>query len=255
MNRLEMGQIMAFLLRHRRMETLPRGKGRNEERELARLLSEADAIARAELEGLLQGFGFDIAHFDDFKTQGIAPGGQAFLLVRRLDQTSALFSERWIDERMRIRNDSVTERRIWFTQLWFVLLFLFYTRRSRVTTEVARYVETTFTRADLVQTTRQYINDLVRKLGKDAVQDDAVYNCLIAESGTQVDKYADRFLGLMVEGALIDDLGADRYRQSLLGAVEMKSNHLQGLEPWIQATDPLMAGRDVLVRTVDPEDI
>jgi len=255
MNRLEMGRVMAFLLRHRRLETIPRGRGRSDERELARLLNEADTVARAELEGLMQGFGFDLAHFDDFKTQGLAPGGQIFLLVRRLDQTSALFSERWIDERMQVRNDSVTTRRIWFTQLWFVLLFLFYTRRSRVATEVARYVETTFTRADLVQATHQYINDLVRKLGKDAVQDDVVYNCLIAESGTQVDKYADRFLGLMVDGALIDDLGAERYRQSLLGAVEMKNNHLQGLEPWIQTTDPLEAGRGMLVRTVDSEDI
>ena len=255
MNRLEMGRVMAFLLRHRRLETIPRGKGCDEERELARMLSEADSMARAELEGLLQGLGFDVAHFDDFKTQGLAPGGRIFLLVRRLDQPSALFSERWIDERMQVRNDTVTSRRIWFTQLWFVLLFLFYTRRGRIATEVARYVETTFTRGDLVQATHQYINDLVRKLGREAVQDDAVYNCLSAESGAQVDKYADRFLGLMVDGALIDELPGERYRQSLLGAVEIKHNHLQALEPWIQATDPLEAGRGVLIRTVDPEDL
>lgn len=254
MNRLEMGRVMAFLLRHRRLETLPKGKGGADERELARLLGDADADARAELEGLLQGVGFDLAHFDDFKTQGLAPGGQVFLLVRRVDHASALFSEQWIDERMRVRNDAVTTRRIWFTQLWFVLLFLFYTRRSRVATEVARYVETTFTRADLVQATHEYINDLVRKLGRDAVQEDEVYQCLIAESGAQVDKYADRFLGLMVDGALIDNLGADRYRQSLLGAVEMKSNHLQGLEPWVQATDPLEVGRNLLVRIAEPDD-
>lgn len=255
MNRVEMGRVVAFLLRHRRMETIPRGKGRLDERELARLLNDAGLDSRTELDGLLQGFGFELASFDDFQTQGLAPGGKIFLLVRRLDQVSALFSERWIDERMQVRNDSVTARRIWFTQLWFVQLFLFYTRRNRVATEVARYVETTFTRADLVQATHEYINNMVRKLGQDAVQGDAVYSCLISESGAQVDKYADRFIELMVDGALIDDLGAERYRQSLLGALEMKNNHLQGLEPWIQASGPLEAGRDLLVRTVDPSDI
>jgi hypothetical protein len=146
MNRIDMGRVLAFLLQHRRMETQPRGKGRQDERELARLLDEADLEARTELEGLLQGFGFDLASFDDFQTQGLAPGGKVFLLPRRLDQVSALFSERWIDERMQLKNETITSRRIWFTQLWFVLLSLFYTRRNRVATEVTRYVETTFTR-------------------------------------------------------------------------------------------------------------
>lgn len=251
MNRIEMGRVLAFLLQHRRMETIPRGKGRQDERDLARLLNDADLEARTELEGLLQGFGFDLASFDDFQTQGLVPGGKIFLLPRRLDQVSALFSERWIDERMQLKNETITSRRIWFTQFWFVLLFLFYTRRNRVATEISRYVETTFTRADLVQAMHEYINDLVRKLGQDALQGDTVYNCLISESGTQVDKYADRFIDLMVDGSVVDDLGTDRYRQSLLGALEMKNNHLQGLEPWIQATSPLEAGRDLLIRPAD----
>ena len=251
MNRIEMGRVLGFLMQHRRMETMPRGKGRQDERELARVLDEADLEARSELEGVLQGLGFDLASFDDFQTQGLAPGGKVFLLPRRLDQASALFSERGIDERMQLKNETITARRIWFTQLWFVLFYLFYTRRNRVATEVSRYVETSFTRADLVQAMHEYINDLVRKLGQDALQGDAVYNCLISESGAQVDKYAGRFIDLMVDGAQVDDLGADRYRQSLLGALEMKNNHLQGLEPWIQATGPLEAGRELLVRPSD----
>ena len=52
MNRIEMGRVQAFLLQHRRMETIPRGKGRADERELARLLNDADLEARTELEGL-----------------------------------------------------------------------------------------------------------------------------------------------------------------------------------------------------------
>ncbi|QZA77478.1 hypothetical protein K4H28_14520 [Deefgea tanakiae] len=251
MNRFEMGRVLAFLLQYRRMETIPRGKGLRDERELARTLDEADIETRTELDGLLLGFGFDIVTFSDFQTQGLAPGGKVFLLLRRLDQASALFSERWIDERMQLKNDTITSRRIWFTQLWFVLFSIFYSRRNRVATEVSRYVETTFTRTDLVQAMHDYINDLVRKMGQDTLQSDVVYSCLIAESGTIVDKYASRFIDLMVDGAQIDNLGADRYRQSLLCALEMKSNYLQGLEPWIQATGPLETGRDLLVRPSD----
>lgn len=251
MNRLEMGRVLAFLLQYRRMETIPRGKSRHDERELARILDDADIETRTELDGLLQGLGFELVAINDFQTQGLAPGGKVFLLPRRLGQASALFSERWIDERMQLKNDTITTRRIWFSQLWFVLFSILYSRRNRVASEVSRYVETTFTRADLVQTMHEYINDLVRKLGQDALQSDVVYNCLISESGTLVDKYASRFIELMVDGAQLDDLGADRYRQSLLSALEMKSNHLQGLEPWIQTASPLEAGRDLLVRPSD----
>lgn len=258
MNRLETGRVMGHLLRHRRLDTTSKRKTRGDERELALVLAHAGIDERADLEGVLQGMGYDLAHFDDFKTQGIAPGGQVFLLIRRLDQASELFSERWIDERMQVRNDTVTTRRIWFTQFWFVLLDLLYTQRGRVPTEVSRYVETTFTRADLADAMRGYINDKVRKLGKEAIVDDAVYACLIAESGSQVDKYADRFLELMADGALLDGLGDERYRQSLLGAVEMKNNYLQGLEPWLHSAGagagPLEAGRGLLVSGSDSGD-
>lgn len=205
--------------------------------------------------------GFDLVHLDGFTIHGLPPGGQVFLIARRVGELGPLFSEQAIDARMQVRGDTVTVRRIWFTQLWFVLHYMFYTRRNRVATVVTEYVETTFTRADLVQTTREYINDLVRKLGKEALENDAVYACLCAESGAQVDKYAERFIDLMVDGALVDDLGRDRYRQPLLAAVEMKNNHLQAFAPWMHATGstatagPLDTGREVLVRVVDPTDL
>jgi hypothetical protein len=230
----------------------PRRRGRADERALAIALRDAGLDERAELEGLLRGAGFDLAHFTDFNTQGIAPGGHVFIATRRLDEVNELFGERWIDERMQVRNDTVTERRIWFAQIWFVMFSLFYTRRDRVTTEVSRYVETTFMRADLADAVRSYINDLVRKLGQEAIQDDAVYKCLTSESGMQIEQYCDRFLGLMVDGGMLDRLADDRYRQSLLSAAEMRNNHMQGLEPWLKTRgvggNPLESGRAMLVR-------
>lgn len=110
--------------------------------------------------------GFDLVHLDGFTIHGLPPGGQVFLIARRVGELGPLFSEQAIDARMQVRGDTVTVRRIWFTQLWFVLHYMFYTRRNRVATVVTEYVETTFTRADLVQTTREYINDLVRKLSR-----------------------------------------------------------------------------------------
>lgn len=253
MTRFEMGQAFAYLLKCRRLDsTAPRRKGRVDERALAISLRDASLDERAELEEMLRGAGFDLAHFSDFNTQGIAPGGHVFLATRRLDEVNELFGERWIDERMQVRNDTVTERRIWFAQIWFVLFFLFYTRRDRMTTEVARYVETTFTRADLADAVRGYINDLVRKLGQEAIQDDVVYKCLTSESGMQIEQYCDRFLGLMVDGGMLDRLAEDRYRQSLLSAAEMRNNHMQGWEPWLRTVGatagPLEAGRTLLVR-------
>lgn len=261
MNRVELGRVLAFLLRYRRLETLPKGRPRQDERELARMLKDASTDSRNDLEGVLKGVGFDLVHFDGFSVHGLSPGGEVFMIVRRLEDVSPLFSEQAIDERMHVRGDTVTTRRIWFTQLWFVLNFMFYTRITRGPSEVARYAETNFTRADLVRVMREYINDLVRKLGKDGVASDAVYACLCAESGAQVDKYAERFLDLMSDSALVDELGGGRYQQSLLGAVEMKNNHLQGLEPWIQSVGtgadpgPLETGRQSLVRVVDSSEV
>ena len=102
---------------------------------------------------------------------------------------------------------------------------------------------------------REYINELVRKLGHDALKDDTVYSCLISESGTLVEQYAERFLSLMTDGALLDRLGEDKYRQSLVSAAEMRSNYLQGLEPLMQALikagNPLEESPSLLVRVVD----
>lgn len=259
MTPFEMGQITAHLLKHRRLDTAaPKRKGRLDERVLAVALRDAGLDERAALEGLLRGAGFDLAHFSDFNTQGIAPGGHVFLATRRLDEVNELFGERWIDERMQVRGDTVTERRIWFAQIWFVAFSLFYTRRDRVPTEVSRYVDTLFVKADLVEAVRDYINDLVRKLGRESIEDDVVYRCLTSESGMQIEQYCERFLGLMVHGGMVDKLADDRYRQSLLSAVETRNNHLQGFDPWLQTvsakTNPLEEGRALLVRNDDNSD-
>ena len=252
----EHGQVMAFLLKHRRLETFStRKKSKVDERALGLLLRDSAPEDRAELAGVLRGMGFDLVEFTSLSTQGIPPGGHVFVLVRRFDDSGDLLGERWIEDRMALRNNSVAERRIWFTQFWFVLFDLLYTRRDRTPTEVSRYVETTFTKPDLSQSMREYINELVRKLGHDALKDDTVYSCLISESGTLVEQYAERFLSLMTDGALLDRLGEDKYRQSLVSAAEMRSNYLQGLEPLMQslmkAGNPLEESPGLLVRVVD----
>lgn len=252
-----MGQIMAHMLKTRKLDsTASKRKSRVDEHTLALALRDASLDERAELEGLFRGFGYDLVHFTDFNTQGIAPGGHLFLLVRRLGEVNALFSESWIDEYLQLRGNNVTERRIWFVQIWFVLFSLFYTRRNRVITEISRYVETNFARLDLARAVHEYINELVRKIGSDTIHNDVVYKCLTSETGKQVEQYCDRFLDLMCDGGLLDRLGEDRYRQSLLSAAEMRNNHLQGLEPWLSTvesmdTNPLESGRTLLIRTDD----
>lgn len=256
MNRYEAGQVIAYLLANRQLSTVSsRRRGTSDERSLAQLLRVASADDRGDVEDILRGMGFDLAQFNDFHTLGLPPGAHVFLATRRLDATSELMSERCIDEGMHRRDSTVTEGRIWFTQLWFVLLSLFYSQRDRVMTEVARYVETTFTRDDLAGAMRQYINEKVRKLGADQIADDAVFKVLTDESGKRIEYCCERFLDLMVDGRLIERQGENKYRQSLLGAVELRNNFTQGLAPWLTAdpTDegPLDQGRRVLVRLTD----
>ena len=98
MNRVELGRVLAFLLRHRRLETIPKGRQRPDERELARVLKDAGTDSRNDLEGVLRGIGFDLVHFDGFSVHGLAPGGDVFMTVPRLDDISPLFSEQAIDQ-------------------------------------------------------------------------------------------------------------------------------------------------------------
>jgi hypothetical protein len=132
---------------------------------------------------------------------------------------------------------------------------MLYSQRARLMTEVGRYVETTFTRDDLASAMRGYINEKVRKLGVEQVSSDAVFKVLIDESGKRIEYYCDRFLELMADGHLLDRQGENKFRQSLLCAVELRNNFTQGLAPWLasEAEDdhPLDQGRRVLVRATD----
>lgn len=253
MTQSEMGQIMAFLLKYRRLETIPTKRRKDiDEKALATKLRNASSDDRAAVEQMLHGFGHDLISYTWSTTQGLAPGADVFLLVRRTDGEHSLFSEKWIEERMQVRGDSVRDRRIWFCQFWFVLYSMFYSMRGRVPNEVGRYVDTTFAKSELVGATRKYINEFVRKLDPDQIADKAIHVCLTAEHGALLDQYADRFLGLMVDGGQLDEVSKDKYRQSLLSAAEIKSNFLQGLEPLFakitQSENPLEPTTSLLVK-------
>jgi len=253
MNFTETGRIFKYLLDHRRLETFSaRRRGQLDEKSMALTLRDAAPDQRSQLEAMLTGAGYELSQFNFINTPGLPPGGDVFLATRRLDHPGEVQAERSIEERMQVRNDTVTQRRIWFCQLWMVHLHLLYTRRDRGPSEVSRYIETTFLRADLVHETREYINDLVRKLDRNTLADDSVYMCLTAETGTQLEAYADRFLNLMADAALLDRLEEDKYRQSLVSAAEIRNNYLQGLEPiFLQlraGASALEVGHEYLIR-------
>jgi hypothetical protein len=254
MNFRDTGHIFKYLLDHRRLETFSaRRRGPVDEKSMALTLRDAAPDERSQLEAMLVGAGFDLSQFNFINTPGLPPGGDVFLVTRRLDQPGESQAERSIEERMQVRNDTVTQRRIWFCQLWMVHLHLLYTRRDRGPSEVSRYIETTFMRGDLVHEMREYINNLVRKLDRNELADDTVYACLTSESGTQLEAYAERFLNLMTEATLLDRVEEDKYRQSLVAAAEIRNNYLQGLEPiFLQlraGSSPLELGRAHLTRS------
>ena len=58
MTRFEMGQVMAYLVKNRRLDsTATKRKSRVDERALALTLRDAGQDERSELDGLLRGFG------------------------------------------------------------------------------------------------------------------------------------------------------------------------------------------------------
>ena len=82
---------------------------------------------------------------------------------------------------------------------------------------------------------RVHINDGVRRLNPEQIQGNEVYEVLTAEKGADIERYAKRFLELMVDAFMLEDKGNGVYRQTLLSAVEMKENYGRVLEPLMLA--------------------
>lgn len=251
MNNHDLGKIHAYLLRHRYAET--KSNRRNvskEEREVATLLRDADPEMKGLLREILSGQGLELVEFGEFDVAGIPSGATVFMLARLPDTTPSLFGVDALLARMRqvsgIKSDMAAK--IWFVQLWFIHLDLIYSRRNRGPQEMQEYVGAVFSRETLLDATRDYINDQVRKTDQSVLQDDTVHKTLTSLKEGSVADAVIAFLELLVDAGLLEKSADDSYRQTLLSAYEMKANYDRQLALLMPSDDALESAVNLLIQ-------
>ena len=135
----------------------------------------------------------------------------------------------------------------------FVLLDLLYTRKNRSPNSLQDWVETTFVKDVFVDAVKKYINDHVLKIDPSTLKTDAVYNALTSQKDGTVTQLCNAFLDLMADAGLINAVGQDGYRQTLLFAYEMKVNYDRQLATLLPNVDPFSSASAMLVDDTENE--
>lgn len=256
MNNSDMGRVQAYLLRHRIIETKSsRRTVSREEREVAALLLNADYAIRRQFEEILDGQGLQLVSLTSFDAKGIASGATVFMLARKPDSALPFWgTERLVNRMQLVRGiNTDAEAKTWFTQLWFVLLDLLYTRKNRSPNAMQDWVDTIFSKEVLIDAVRDYLNDQVRKIDPATLEVDLIYRTLTSLKEGGVAQACNAFLELMVDAGLVEEVGKDVFRQSLLFAYEMKSNFDRQLAPLLPSQNPLAAATEILIEHMEEE--
>ncbi|MDZ4076528.1 MAG: hypothetical protein U1E04_17465 [Hylemonella sp.] len=236
MTPFEMGRISAYLLKHRKIEFRKERRGRHkDEHELAELLKDAPQESMTDLCELMNGYGFDLITLTTFDVAGIGSGERVFMLSRKPNVECPLLDLPRALERIEPAGGRTVQAKVWLTQFWLLHLDLLYTQRDRGADERNKWLDATFTKDALIEAMRVHINEGVRRLNPETLADSEVYEVLTSEKGVSIDRYAKRFLDLMVDAFMLEDKGNGVYRQTLLSAVEMKENYGSILEPLMLA--------------------
>lgn len=255
MNNSDLGRVQAFLLKHRLAETKSARRNLSrEEREVATILRDADPQMRTLLEEILDGQGVVLQSFREFDVAGIPVGATAFVLARKPDSNPPFFgTERLISRMKQIGKyrASDTDVKIWFTQLWFILLDLLYTKKNRSPGALQDWVDTAFNRTVFTDAVKNYINDSVLKVDPASLKTTAIYNTLTAAKEGTITQLCTAFLEIMEDAGLLEGLQEDVYRQSLLFAFEMKMNYDRQLVPLLPALSPFEAASTILIEEVE----
>jgi hypothetical protein len=244
MTPFEMGRISAYLLKHRKIEFRKEKRGRHkDEHELAELLKDAPQESMTDLCELMNGYGFDLITLTTFDVSGIGSGARVFMLSRKPNVECPLLDLPRALERIEPAGGRTVKAKVWLTQFWLLHLDLIYTQRDRGADERNKWLDATFTKDALIEAMREHINEGVRRLNPETLDDKEIYEVLISEKGVSIDRYAKRFLDLMVDAFMLEDKGNGVYRQTLLSAVEMKENYGRILEPLMLADRERLPGK------------
>lgn len=244
MTPFEMGRISAYLLKHRKIEFRKEKRGRHkDEHELAELLKDAPQESMTDLCELMNGYGFDLITLTTFDVSGIGSGERVFMLSRKPNVECPLLDLPRALDRIEPAGGRTVQAKVWLTQFWLLHLDLIYTQRDRGADERNKWLDATFTKDALIEAMREHINEGVRRLNPETLADNEIYEVLTSEKGVSIDRYAKRFLDLMVDAFMLEDKGNGVYRQTLLSAVEMKENYGRILEPLMLADRERLPGK------------
>ncbi len=250
MNMEDMGRVYAFLLAHRVVETKPAVRRLREgEREVAAVLTGADSEEIADLQTFLGAQGFTLIVHDDTSMPGVPTGGRVWLLTRSArDNPPAFLTVDRIHQGLKIRASETNQTAtIWFLHIWLNCLALLYTQLGRGISEVSRYQDAIFRRPTLEEAVKHHVEQ-VRRIGVTGGAAPSVVQTLIAETGRDVHRRVGNFLALMCDSGLLQSIGEDEYRQTLLGAIEIAQSFNHSLATLHPGDDVL----DNIVNIADP---
>ncbi|WP_252176150.1 hypothetical protein [Endozoicomonas sp. 4G] len=241
MNMTEMGEVYAFLLRHRIAESQPQERRRRSsqsglisERDACSLLKEADEEQMQQLRSFLSGQGLQLAIYDSADYPGIPPGGQIYLLLRRPEaELPAMFSQQQLIQKLKIRNDSQETTAVWFIHIWMLMLGLLYTRNNRALSDVSLYQDAVFSQEELIDVLKTHLETL-RRSGQQEQELPRQIAILLTEKGEDIARRVRNFIDSLVDASLLSEKGKNIYQQTLLGALEVEQsglNHLRHLIP------------------------
>lgn len=248
----ELGQVNAFLLKHRSVETKPRSgrKLRSGEKEIGEILCRAEETELITLRSILAGQGMNLIIKDDLDVEGIPVGGHVFLSVREQSEDALIkVGEDMVVRKMRLRDgESNEEVTTWYLYLWFQHLALLYSQLDRSTTEVARYNEAEFAKSTFYELVIESINEL-RKAEMSENQFYGEY--LISERKKDLPRRISKFLNIMVDSGMLEFTSRsddEIYRQTLLSSVEIS----EAFEADLDALVP--KAREIVSTTILPKD-
>lgn len=245
MNMMEMGEVVAYLLRYRTAERVPSGgrkrraarEGQLSERDVCALIDDAQESEREALRDFLAGQGMRLKVFEAGDYPGIAPGSRFFALLPdpELEQPP-LYTRDAVFEALKLRQESRAELALWYLQLWLLLHTLIYPRLNRALSDVSRYQEATFVTRELVELVRDQL-EILRGLGESAPENSRV---LLDERGEDIPRRVKAFIDLLVRAGHLDlvrETGdEDVWQQTLLGALEAEQIGVHHLTHLIELT-------------------
>ncbi len=117
-----------------------------------------------------------------------------------------------------------------------------------------------FGRADIAlsarraEAVRDYLNEEVRKIDPATLATPTIHTSLTSFKEGTVAQFCNNFLDLMMDARLIESIGSDLYRPTLLFAFEVKLNYDRQLEPFLTTIAPFDGATAVLTREVTIEE-